>query len=359
MDLDRRVLIHIGTEKTGSTSIQEALRRAEIDGSLRPVRYPIIDGSRNHLQLANLYLARERMTRDSRISYPTEATLATFRRRYRRKLFNQLRTMRSAVLSSEILARLSVLEAGLLRRDLLAAGFREFRVVLYLRDPADYYLSFTQEVLKSSAAVPDPLRFRYPLRSIAQTWEQIFPGQLRVRGFSDAPDFDVVSDFADLTEEFLGVMPERLPVRLNPTVSAEGMEILHRHQSREGNRDAVTADAARLVRALQRSNARLSQTRPMLKPEIAASIRANHRDDAVYIYDNYGVDLRGDDAAPDVSCRVGDAVTRMGDLLQSVDDDVMGELLLDIKAPGREWSGWSTGRLLQRLIRAYQKWANH
>ena len=49
------ILLHIGTPKTGSTSIQESLARAEQDGSLDGVRYPLWRGDRHHLRLIPLY----------------------------------------------------------------------------------------------------------------------------------------------------------------------------------------------------------------------------------------------------------------------------------------------------------------
>lgn len=261
MDRDRRLLVHIGTEKTGSTSIQAALSRAETSGSLRPVRYPIIDGAGNHSALANLYMPRERMTLHSRTRY---------------------------------------------------------------------------------------------------AWEQIFPGDLCVRRFSDVPDFDVVSDFAQLTEEFLGVEFVRPELRLNATVSAEGMEILHRYQSRFGTPGVIAPDAIRLVKSLQRNTAWLPHTRPMLRPEVAAAIRANHRDDAAFIHDRYGVDLLpGDDGDSDDPSPTSYDVSRIGDVLQSVDHDRMIEMLLEIchlGLSGRESAPRGlTARIASRWSRGHRK----
>ena len=92
----KTVLLHIGTSKTGTKSIQEALARARESGTIRPVCYPMPRGDRNNSALATLYLPYERMPRFVRSTYLTRsAELEKMRHRYRRALFDELRTERN------------------------------------------------------------------------------------------------------------------------------------------------------------------------------------------------------------------------------------------------------------------------
>ena len=175
-------LVHIGTRKTGTSSLQAALAQAQACDGLGGVLYPMTDVDRHHAQLVNVYLPYDRLPRSARATLMAgKEHFDALRRSYAETLNEQLRTTHSAVISSEHLSLLSSDEVQRFRNDLDVAGFRDFRVILYVRDPADYYLSQTQQILKASSRIPDPASFRYAFREIITSWETVFPGQLTVR----------------------------------------------------------------------------------------------------------------------------------------------------------------------------------
>ena len=328
----KTLLLHIGTAKTGTSSIQESLARAQDLGAIRPVRFPMPWRERDHFRLGTLYLPYERLPR---VSQKGRARVELSRRLYRRALFNELRPAHNAILSSEMMPILNTAEARKLRRDLEAAGFRKFIIVLYVRDPADFYVSRIQQDLKVSSRLRDPMSFRYPFREVSETWEQVFPGSVIVRRYVDNPEYDVVQDFSGVVLEHFGVELPRLSVRMNATISAEGMEILQRYRASFWSElDGMgTPDTNLLVTRLQQSCSEIRQTAPALRPEIAAHIRANHRADAEFIRERYGMDLELANAREPRTLNL-DRTDRVADVLQGVDLEVVTELLLRVARPG-------------------------
>lgn len=329
----KTVLLHIGTPKTGTTSIQRWLAQTQDGGNLAPVRYPLWRGDYNHERLVVLYRTYEGLSAVMRqICGPGGRRYEQMRERYRGFLFDKLRAASAAVLSSESASVLfSPLLAARLREDLESLGFSEFHVVLYVRDPADFFLSRAQQELKMAARSPfdmDPATFRYEFLRMAEAWENAFPGRLIVRKFPTDPGHDIIDDFADLLQHCLNIAPPRVPLRMNTTHSAEAMKIVQEYRETFWpNTEILTPDATRLVEFLGRSRQHVPQTKPVLKPEVAAQIRANHKGDAELLYSRYGVDLDLGTCSPTPAIHRGESY-RVDEIVESVDPEIVRQLLL-------------------------------
>lgn len=328
----KTAFLHIGTPKTGTTSIQNWLAAAGRRGELRPVRYPLYRSDVNQSRLITFYRP-DQVPGWMRSEFPAnDERFQAWRRRYRKFIFDQLRAAPGAVLSAEALSDFTAPEVARLRADLESLGYGQFHIVLYIRDPADFYLSLVQQRLKATLKPPlpeDPRGFTYGFRRIAEAWEQGFPGRLIVRPYRTGPDQDVVADIGALLRQHMGVSPQRTPLRLNRTLSAEGMRILQDYRLRfcSDNDNLMTPDAVRLLRFLERSTEHVPQTRPALKAAVAEQIRANHRADVELISSRYGMDLKLPEPEP---CEpLPDRTTyRIDDILESVDPGVVQQLLL-------------------------------
>lgn len=333
----KTALLHIGTNKTGSTSIQEALFRGQELGTISPVRYPMHAGEKHsHTLMAMLYLPYERFPPGLRSGFHVSDAGVELRRQYRSKFFRELHSPGNVILSSENFALFSSSEVARLRKDLEAAGFIKFTIVLYVRDPANYYLSRIQENLKMSNQVWDPISFHYRFREIAETWEGTFPDELIVRHYRDDPEYDVVRDFSALLLENLGVELPRIRARANRTISAEGMEILQRYRSAfwSDANDVFTPDTTSLVDFLKKpANESVRQTVPVLKPDVSARIRANHMADAEFLRDRYGVDLKLHGVDENVLSHFSRS-PRVDEILQDLDSEVVTQLLLRLAKSG-------------------------
>jgi hypothetical protein len=330
----KTALIHIGTPKTGTTSIQQCLANGQANGSLGPVCYPLWRGELNNQRLAMLYRPHADLPRWMRAAYPADdSRFDEMRREYAVFIFGQLRSAAGAILSAETLsAQFTATNARALRNDLESLGFRRFHVLLYVRDPADYYLSMTSQWLKSTAEPPfvkDPATFIYEFRECSEAWELAFPGSLIVRKYPTGMH-DVLEDFADVLKEKMGVSIPHLPMRMNTTISAEAMQILqdYRQTYWPDNDGFLTDDIGALVEFLQRSTDALPQTRPTLKHQVVEQIRAKHASDADVVRTRYGVDLglRSESAPeqPEPPC----GGYRVADIIESVDQEIVYQLLL-------------------------------
>lgn len=355
----KTALLHIGTTKTGTTSIQESLARAQRSGSLGPYHYPLFGGDRNHHRLTMLYLPYEDQPPSRRVDFPQDDDhYQRARRSYRDFLFRTLRSSAGAILSAEVLSGcLDSSAAGRLRHDLESLGFGEFHVVLYVRDPADFYLSRTQNQLKlpkaHRPAIVDPFSFKYAFRKITENWEQAFPGRLMSRRYPTGPQGDVLTDFSDVMQGCLGVRLPRAPARLNTTISAEGMVLMQQYREIVGTDEGGLRFPGldRLVAFLRRSGQDIPQTRPALKSAIAEQIRSNHLDDAEFIRARYGVDL-GLECSGGSSPLMERSSWRVEDILESVDLDIVQRLWEGFERAGSDPQRPLPLQLAARVYRA-------
>ena len=343
----KTAFLHIGTQKTGSTSIQACLVNAQTQGVLGSVCYPQWEDVRHHNRLNLLYRSHGEMVGTMREEFPSnDRRLRRARERYRRFFFGNLQAAGGAIISAESLCGFSPAQVAHFRADLEAVGYRDFHVVLYVRDPADFYLSRTQQMLRATPRDPtallsrvhdgagpdskiiiDPASFVYDFRRAIETWEMVFPGRVTVRRFQGGRE-DVVRDFARLLDERMGITLPDITFQLNPTLSAEGMQILEEYRDTFWPGTVlVKPDAVRLVGYLANSSEDIAQTKPVLKEEVAQRIRANHSADARWLLDHYGVDLGLGDVDPQAPAPPSRQY-RVGDILQSVDLEIAHELLL-------------------------------
>lgn len=332
----KTALIHIGTMKTGNTSLHHGLAMAGANGLLGKVAYPRWRGELHQARMAALY-SFERMGEllpSQRERYPEDE--GRFRQElqaYRKFVFAELRRASSAIISAEPFAHLFSADMALaLRRDLETAGFRSFRIVLYVRDPADYYLSITNQSLRmttTTALVEDPASFRYPFLPIADVWERAFPAEVVVRKYPGGSGAEVFEDFNAVLMDTFGITIPRISVRKNTGLSAEAMQIMLDYRTAFSGPSGrkLTLGAARLADFLLGSADLLPQTKPVLKQAIRDEIRSHHAADARLLHQRYGVDLALDEPAP-FGTTPRAAPLSVGEIVASLDPAIMQKLLL-------------------------------
>ncbi len=264
----KRLLLHIGTIKTGTSSIQETLNAAAESGSLNGVAYPVpLEMTHNHL--AHVYASPDRLPRIPR--HRRRADPESFERiaqTFKHDLFEAIRDNENLILSAEYLSLFSRDDAAALARDLALAGVGEVRVLAYVRDPASLYLSAVQQTLKAGHLFVRPAAFRYRFLEALAVWRAIYP-DVRVRPFvrGRLVDGDVVRDFLAEASSFFGdtVAPDDVELRVsNPSLSAEAMVVLQRYRRRyyPDEPNVFKPDSTWLFRHLEQSSADPPQTRP-------------------------------------------------------------------------------------------------
>ena len=220
--------LHIGTEKTGSTSIQEFMRLNRETLRQQAFLYPSSLGPLNHRRMRN-YAANSHTHLMGAEVREHPGGIAGFRTDVERDLQQEVAATDCQILAVSDEHFHSALttrdEIGRLR-SLLDPWCRTYRVVVYLRRQDMLSRSFHSEHIKvgnsdNEALFPRGITYYYDYRSLIENYESIFGTSSIVVRRYEAPRLvngDVIDDFAAATG--LGDVtswrrPERRNVALN------------------------------------------------------------------------------------------------------------------------------------------------
>lgn len=143
------VVLHVGTGKTGTTSIQNLLRLNRDVLGERGILYPRSPGRGRHVKLGLSFRSDDEYESMPAWHQMRARSPERFRRRFHRRLLDELEKVgpRRVVFSDEALYTLPV--DGLLRlRTFLAEHFGATHVIVYLRRQDDHLVSYYQQQVK-------------------------------------------------------------------------------------------------------------------------------------------------------------------------------------------------------------------
>lgn len=348
-----RLILHIGTAKTGTTALQSAL---DTNGRLlakHRVIYPSPPPSRmNHNFLTAQLVPMDQMQREFTTGGDqSHDSLVADSAAYWRGLQDQVRRSDAeiAVLSGEYFYGLRPDAVGALQA-LLAEIWSDISVVAYVRDPAGYYVSSMQQRVKASHEIRTAEKFRLRAKVCLSRYLEAFDGNVTVRSAERAAlvDGDVVQDFlASFVPESEKWRSKIDTAQLNESMSAEAMCIMQRLR-RHGWPDQnghFDASSHRVWRLLQEHAEARPQTRAKLRPEIHARFVQGHRPDLEFLDDQFGIRFDGTDALMDVD--VGEVAPKgwtsgdLGDVLDVDREDVdrvLFTLLKELATPRKRRS---------------------
>lgn len=343
----RRVLVHLGSPKTGTTSIQVALADAAASGGLGAVAYP-------HATEPNQGLLAVRFQPLDR-QPGIQRSLAQQRPRSHRAEVERFERAWAAALdgdgdllvSAEYLWRFDDEEAAALVAHLRAAGFEQVVALAYVRRPADYYLSLVQQRLRFGARIGPPRSAQLSILPVLDRWSAL-TDELLVRPFIRAEliDGDAVADAFAAMGTALGttfVRRDQQVPEANVSISAEAMVLLQRYRA-TFHADRVgqgTPDTYRLLTAMnERTPA--GHPRPVLDRSLAAAIQQRSAAELDDIRRRFGVDLH-DPSLDDVERR-WPTTGNLTHILGNVDHDHLTDLAVALLGddiappkPGRRW----------------------
>lgn len=149
------VVLHIGSGKTGTTSIQQFLRRHPEQLAARGILYPRSPGRTRHTRLGLAVLPDAALAHSQDWLAGDHPEPEVFRRRFRRRLLREVAESgaRRVVLSDEGLYHVSAEAVGNLR-ELLGGFAGSVRLVVYLRRQDDHLVSRYQQVVKMGEVRP-------------------------------------------------------------------------------------------------------------------------------------------------------------------------------------------------------------
>lgn len=289
-----RVILHIGSHKTGSTSIQSALKRYD-------------DGQTSYADLGNTNHSAPLFTAFSKSKYGyhiwakqglSHQQIDQRAEQACTQLQQQLdRSDRhTLILSGEDLSLLQPDEVASLLQMLRGHG-RDVSTVCYVRHPLDYATSVCQQLIKGGAANL-PTQFSPAYRQRLEPYrQQLQADQLIVRRFDRAHLHQscVVADFCQI----IGIDSSKLQVKpRNESLPAAAIKALY-----QLNRSGVLQFGDRLlVQARNHLQQVLSQIFAGT-PRLERQLLINHTDysDCHYLADHYGITFAAKEASDTAS----------------------------------------------------------
>ena len=239
-----KIILHIGLEKTGTTTIQRVFNSNSKSLMEKGIYYPSYFGEENHVCLYN-YSKSKSAIDELRIysGLKSEGDVERFRVDFRDMFLKDVKNKNPEylVLSNEHLSsRLSGVEGVNRLKELLENISDDIKVVLYVRNIFDFLVSSYSTAIKCGETksfidyIPDgrELPFRYKLSSVVKLWLAVFgKDRVLIRPFSRTHlvGGDILSDFISSTA--LPVSLEKLKVSNrseNVSLGRDGLELVRR-----------------------------------------------------------------------------------------------------------------------------------
>lgn len=231
-----RALLHIGTEKTGTTSVQNFLLGNRAALGARGILIPASLGEKSHRRLP--FMAShpdhiDEFTRQNRLlnREKRDAARAEFRAAFETELQGSPHE-RCIMLSEHLHSRLRSREEILALRDLLTPHFSDIRIVAYIRRQIDFATSLYSTGIKAgqtAQSIQLPHHSHSDYRALAMTWGGVFGLEnltLRLFERENLLGGNTVTDFCDVA----GIAPDGLetPPSANISLDRLGLELLRR-----------------------------------------------------------------------------------------------------------------------------------
>lgn len=204
-----KLILHIGTEKTGSTALQVFLKRHEKALYAEGIIFPDIFQTAN---AAELYLSGLSQNDSDYLDIRLFGRSTMFRQKYVKQLGEELSRFATAshaeacILSSELLyPRLPDVQSLRRMKCNLFEAFDDVHIVCYIRNQAERALGLTMEVIKNGNYLPQILSPKDNIklnsscnyRTVLSRWMEVFPGRVTVRRYerNSLVNADVIDDF--------------------------------------------------------------------------------------------------------------------------------------------------------------------
>jgi|GEM_PF-1096170 len=298
----KKLLLHIGTGKTGSSTLQKTLKRQQQEDALNGIAYPKIGSLSNHNELCTLVMPHDRVRRDIRSKYPSaNSDYECFRSSIRQALDYALsQDNKNLILSGEYFCGFSDDEVVLFKELLEQYNFSEIKVVVYFRPPVELYLSQIQQRIKASSKFANPNNYKFYYKDIYTRWKFSFKN-IEVREFKKERlvEGDVVSDFYSLINSFFGVnltVPKKIG-KSNESLSTAGMLIQHEYRRfiYPSDNNVFKKDSTHLLKLINDAERMSGLTdKPRLQQWVKESIIDNNKEELNWLERELGIDFSYD-----------------------------------------------------------------
>jgi hypothetical protein len=245
-----KLVLHIGTEKTGSTALQVFLKRHEKALFAKGFIYPNIFQTVN---AGELYLSAAPREFTDYLDAVLFRRNSEFRQKYTKRLSKELARLaalacdKTCILSSELLySRMRDVQALRRLRSNLFAAFDDIHIVCYIRNQADLVLGLSMEAIKQGSYLPQIrspkdhvlLDYSCDYKRGLLNWLEVFPGRVTVRRYErhSLVNGDVIDDFlCVIGQPDLACLSK--PSDVNRSLTQDQIKILNCLNSKKLNRE--------------------------------------------------------------------------------------------------------------------------
>lgn len=276
----KKLILHIGSPKTGTSSIQRFLEINREKIRQQGFTYP--GSERNHHKLWFMTDGTKKdMPRQFNLMEESQLirALGTYLKGFEQDIIEGNDTQ---IISTEYLfiQNQQYIENVI---NYLRKFSSEIRVILFVRNPVSYYKSVQQQMIKARSYIESPQNYRYQFRSVIEAWEQ-FTG---VTVMEYVPGKNIVESFC----EFAGLDLSTLHAaneKKNVSLSLEQMLLLEKIQKHiYPAKEDVFKPHLKTIEQIDVPFA----SKPELKPWVEWVIFKNHRNDINWLRDRFEVDF--------------------------------------------------------------------
>jgi len=274
-----KIIVHFGSGKTGSTSLQHSLAAKRKTLAKHGIYYPdTFYPSEAHHLLQTLFKPSENVLPFLGVHYGGFEEAQKMARKAWNNIERHVKKTKPDVLllSSEMFFKPTNFEMQQKFYNLLVKLSDEIIPVLYVREPASFYLAKIQQRSRESGVVepPEGQTVRETIKGI----EDAFKTRMKIRAF-EKPQLvsgDVVQDFIS-TYLADNISAKHIPTLIkNESISAEAMVISssYRRVNLQEKDMIPQPDSWRILTEINRIESNLPpKKRPVLRPEIASRIQ--------------------------------------------------------------------------------------
>ena len=289
-----KLILHIGTGKTGTTSIQTALYDNHEKLQSLKISYPIGD-SKDHNILEASVLEFGKLHRVYRSMYSENHEKP---KNIAMDLIQKIKSSNSdyLVLSGEYFFALGSSEAEVLL-DLLEVSPSDVKVICYVRNPSSYWLSGVQQYLKGSWNLDGLISSRYRFKNGLINWGNVVGyDNVIVRQFSKSKLIgnDIVTDFCNVLSEITNckvTLPS--PGLRNTSVYSEQCILMQelRQELLSVPDNTFNSETRKLNRQIHLCSENLELTKMVFKPEVIQYIECLHSEDMDWLKETFDLDI--------------------------------------------------------------------
>ena len=292
------LIIHIGTGKTGTTSIQASLNLNRKKLISKGMNYPSSKNGEHNI-LEGAVLPYEKLHRVFRSEYSADKAKALEdANELCEKIRKSVAENDYTIISGEYFLTLDASTINQLLDKFGLTSESKITIICYVRKPSSYWLSAIQQGLKGSTKVDNVIERKYPFRTGLQNWIDVFGMEnIIVRPFdrNQLLDGDVVSDFYETVYNLTNIRIENplLAEEKNSSVSAEKCILMQelRRDLIDTDDDVFSDESRNLIRLINANGKNLEQTKMKFHPYLADFIDFLHSEDLEWLEENFNVHL--------------------------------------------------------------------